>query len=107
MRRKPWLNELRFKVKELDKRFQRGEILKNTPFAHTVVALKELAGVGRCPAVDPNPEILRKLVEAAIAPDMHLAFECSTDEQAFKRVLSSLRIILDHLERSSKEVMAI
>jgi hypothetical protein len=104
--KKPWLDELRYMVKELDKRLQRGEILKDTPFAHSVVALIKLVGVDRHPAVDPNPEILRKLAESAIAPDMHLAFECSTDEQAFKRVLSSLRIILDHLERSSKEVIA-
>lgn len=105
--KKPWLDELRFKVKELDKRFQRGEILKDTPFAHSVQALIKLVGVDRHPAVDPKPETLKKLAEVAMSSDIHLAFAHATDEQAFKMVLSSLRIILDHLEKSSKEVIAI
>jgi hypothetical protein len=105
--KKLWLDELRRLVLNLNKEFKRNEIQKDSPFGKIVSALIELVGIDRHPAIDPKPEAVKKLAEVACCSDIHLAFVCSTDEQAFQRVLSKLTTIIRYLESCSTEILAV
>jgi hypothetical protein len=38
---------------------------------------------------------------------MHIAFVCSTDEKALRRVISSLKLIVSHIETYPREIIAV
>ncbi len=105
--KKPWLSELRRLVQRLEREFKANEINKDSPFGQIVAALIQLVGIRSYPPLDPKPETVKGLAEAACCADMHIAFVCSTDEKALRRVISSLKLIVSHIETYPREIIAV